>query len=511
MTDKQKRAIIWAAVSSVKQGLPEKESIPQQLARQRALASEKGLLVIDEIIVEHSRDFLTYAEFSQSAAGEGYPDPQRMWEHWESKDFDVLMCRELDRVGREQSIMAEFISRCIKADAEIWQLESSNLDKRNYRRESAFGGMSSAEYVDRLKRFRSMGMIGRAKAGKTLSSQIPHFYKVGADEKLIPDRDKYQRLFDDLADLFLDGTSYIGLPAALAARGHVRSNGKPYHKMTFQHLLATARTWGHVSFNRTGSSVGGDKTRHLALWPTGRGIPPDGVFFERDVCEPIWDGQIKNDMIDELERRMNAIRGGAQPKNTYALSMLCVCAECKHHMSVQKYGAWMYVTCHRGRLQKGSCNNRKSVRYAVVQEFLDLWLARLQSSPDAFLSPPRVFTQTRAVDIDKEIKRLDERINVLMDVLTEAAMNERSQYQTKITAFIKQQDNLKVERVKVIATHHEIEHAAQARTTALKSIHGKNVWDMNTTTANQVLRKILGNLRVFCQDGAVVGLEPFGD
>lgn len=509
MTDKPKRAIIWAAVSSLKQGLPEKESIPQQLARQRALASEYGLLVVDEIIVEHSRDFLTYAEFSQSAASEGFPDPMRMWDHWQNKSFDILICRELDRIGREQSITAEFISRCIKANAEIWQLESSNLDKRNYRRESAFGGMSSAEYVDRLKRYRSMGMIGRAKAGQTLSSQIPMFYKVGGDDKLIPDRDKYQRFFDDLADLFLDGTPYALLPAAMAERGHTRANGKPYHKAAFQTLLTTARTWGHASFNRTGAAVGGDKTRHLALWPTGRGLPPDGVFFERDVCEPIWDGQLKNDMIDELERRTHAIRGGAQPKNTYALSMLCVCADCKNYMSVQKYGTWMYITCHRGRLQKGTCNNRKSVRYSTVQEFVDLFLARLQSSPDAFLSPPRAQTQNRADDMEKNIDRLNSRIDALMDVLSEAPMNERAQYQTKITALIKQRDDLKTERLKVIAIQHESEHAAQSRITALKSIHGKNVWEMNTTAANQLLRKILGDLRIFCQDGEVVGLEPF--
>lgn len=512
MTDKQKRVIIWARVSKEEQGAANKESIPDQLKRQRELAHKNNWIVIDELVTDFSMDYFTYAEFATAAAEKGWTDPLRMWEHWSRKDFDVLTCRYLDRVGREQSILSEFIGRTMQAGAIIVPLDEASVDSVNHRMTSAIAGLGAAAHIDKLKAGRDLGMKGRAKRGEQISWRIPRFYVLNDDRKLIPDRTSYQRLFDDIYELFIAGTSYEQMPRQLELRGHINNaTGKAYDKTMVKRLLMSARTWGHAEFNRVGIKSG-RKTPLHEPWITGRTAPPENVFFQRDVCEPIWQGEQREAMIDELERRFYAIRGAARPNRTYAFSQLCICEGCGRRMVMQSQRGsdkQVAAVCHTGRLHRG-CPNAQAVHLGKLQDYMTAFIHELLRQPDAATVYTMGQSTSRLPIIDKDIARLQTRIDNLMEIIETASVASRGDYQTRIDKLVEQRDTLKMERIRYELAEREQSHIQQSRLTALDEVQAfgvLNLWAEPQTVQNQLLRKLLGQLRIVCSGGDPVGFK----
>lgn len=515
-TTSPKRVVIWCRVSSLEQGAANKESIPDQLARQRQLAYKNGWVVIDEIITDFSMDYWTYQEFSVAAAAAGWTDQLRMWAHWESKDFDVLTCRYLDRVGREQSILSEFIGRTMTAGAVIVPLDEASVDAVNYRMTGAIAGLGAAAHIDKMKYGRNIGMIGRAGLGEKISNRIPLFYLESDNRKLIPNRAVYQRLFDDIAELFLAGTSYEQFPHLLEERGHIHpKTSKRFDKTVIKRLMYSARTWGHGEFNRTGRKRA-MFTLRSETWVTGRGQPPPDVFFKRDVCEPLWSDQELEDMKDELERRFYAIRGGARPNDTYAFSQLCVCEVCNCHMIVQvlhNHGnEYRYVKCPDGRKHL-NCTNNLAVTFDKVQDFLTVHIENLFAHPESVGVESTHTKRSRIPTIEKDIERATKRIDNWQESLGDTHISARAELQAKINAETQRRDVLRTERARLELASREEAHTAESRLHALDSIRESGLsafWQLPTTTINQSLRKLLGNRRVACNDGEVTGWSDSG-
>lgn len=516
MTDNPKRVIIWCRVSSLEQGATNKESLPDQLSRQRALALKMGWSIIDEIVTDFSMDYFTYDEFSQAAAAAGWRDQARMWSHWSEKDFDIITCRYLDRVGREQSILSEFIGRTMRAGAEIKPLDESSVDKVNHRMVSAIAGLSASEYLDKLKKNRDLGMKGHAGRGEKIGNRVPMFYVADADGKLKPNRADFQRLFDDIAELFLAGTSYEQFPQALADRGHSHpKTGKLYDKVVIKRLMYSARTWGHGEYNRTGKKRGAF-TLLAEPWCTGRGEPPPDVYFRRDVCEPLWEGSQREAMIDELERRFYAIRGGARPNDTYSFSQLCVCEVCQKNMAVQithkPLGDYCYMKCTYGRQHRG-CNNNQAVRFDKIQDFLTNYIEWLLTHPNEHFADEPPAKRSRSTAIEKDIAKASQRISNWQDSLGETHPGSRAELLDKINAETKRRETLYEERERLTRAAREEAHTAQSRQQGLTDIRTYGVawfWNQPTTTVNQTLRKLLGSRRVLCNGGEVAGWTTVG-
>lgn len=512
MSSKPKRCIIWVAVSSEAQATDDKESVADQLRRQRERANRNGWLVIDEIVIEgFSRRFYTYQEFAEAAAEAGHKDALRMFGHWQDRSFDILSCRDLSRLGREQSILSEVVARTIDIGAIIMPLDEAPIDASNYRMSGGISGIMSAQHVDSLKRGRNMGMIARAGRGEKIGRIVPMFYLLDATGKLYPDRERFQRLFDDIADLFLAGTPYEQLPGELANRGHFNPvTGKRFDKTVFRRLMITARTWGNAEFNRTGVKRGTHMQR-VEFWMCGRGEPPPDVYFKPNVIEPLWPGIQGEDMKDELERRYYAIHGAARPHNTYALSGLCVCGQCGEVMVIQRKQnpnvLHEYVACTSGRKRANGCTNNRVVRFAKVMEVLDLYIARVMDNPEITLPDANAKPANRIPAIDKDIEKLTKRIANWIEIQGDAAVGLRSEYQAKIDDALSKRDLLQAERVKLVSQQREHEYTTRSRVSALESLRGQSVWTLPPTTANQILRKVLSGARVVCEDGEVIGLR----
>lgn len=514
MSTNPKRCIIWVAVSSPEQAADDRESIPDQIRRQQERADRNGWLVIDQIVIEgFSRRFYTFAEFAEAAAAAGHTDALRMYDHWTAKDFDILSCRDLSRLGREQSILSEVIARTIDAGAVILPLDEAAVDSTNYRMTGGVSGIMSAQHIDNMKRGRDMGMKGRAARGHKISRVTPMFYLEDSDGILYPDRERYQRLFDDISELFLKGTSFEQIPYELETRGHVSPiTGHRFHKQLVRRILLTSRTYGHAEYNRTGRKRGSTTIR-AELWVTGRYDAPPDVFFKRDVTEPIWAGQEREDIIDELERRYNGIRGASRPYNTYALSRICVCETCGRFMSVQRTNPHRktigyYVVCHNGRLHRNGCDNNRMVRFDLIESYIDGIIRAI--TQDASYLATDAPERSRIPLIDRDIDRLSLRINNLIELIADAPPTARPDFQAKIDALSSQRDALRAERIRAAASEREAEYTRRQRVSAIEVLGTRSIWDLPGTQANQLLRKLLGVYRLKCNDGDVTGLRVIG-
>lgn len=509
-----KRVVVFCAVSSDEQASEGKMSIPDQLARQRERAAVNGWLITDEIVIEgFSRRFYTFLEFAKAAADAGHRDALRMFAHWESRDFEILSCRDLSRLGREQSILSEVIARTIDCGAVVSPLDEAQLDSSNYRMIGAIGGVGASDHIDKLKRWRDSGMKARAARGEMIGGRVPKFYKLDVNNVMQPDRENFQRFFDDFAELFLVGVSYNTLPQELKARGHVDPlNGKLFRDDALRRLLFSVRTWGGAEFNRTGRKRGiGNK--HSDLWAVGRAQPPSDVYVVWNVCEPIWQGREGEAMKDEIERRHYAIRGSAHPRHTYPFTGLCVCAVCGSGLISQtvkgKSGTYRYLLCPTG-VKHTTCTNARVVPYYKVQDALDDFINRLAQHPDTIMDKEHTTHGKRLDTLDKEINRLTVRITNLIDLISEAPVNARNDYQNKITLYTSQRETLLTERDRVMTENRDHEHIQASRREALASLRGVDIWTLSPTEQNQRLRKLLGRLRVLCDDSEVIGLKVVG-
>jgi len=109
------KVIVWAAVSSKPQ-VEDKVSLRDQEAAGVAFAERIGGRVVDVLRVEgHSRDYVLYAE--AEAEMEAY---QRLREHCQRADFDVLWCRDPDRLGRDAALVQTVASLVARSGGELF-------------------------------------------------------------------------------------------------------------------------------------------------------------------------------------------------------------------------------------------------------------------------------------------------------------------------------------------------------------------------------------------------------
>lgn len=205
------RCLIWCAVSSRAQNKPDKISLPQQEAKSRALAEENGWRIVDVLSVPgHSRRYIDFHELAEDAAQKDIDAFYRLDQHWNARDFDVLIVLDGNRFARTQALHAYITEKTIEMDARIFSLIDGWVDKQNYRMWIAMNGYKSAGEIDRFVRERDAAMDARAAKGLPVSSRVIFSHKVIRDPnsgkaiRLEVDESK-RRLWDDLAILILEG------------------------------------------------------------------------------------------------------------------------------------------------------------------------------------------------------------------------------------------------------------------------------------------------------------------
>jgi DNA invertase Pin-like site-specific DNA recombinase len=103
------------------------------------------------IVPGFSRRYYNLPEFAAALYKEKDNDAgHRLLRHIRERSFDVFVCRDADRFGREQSLVSEVIARIIDSGARIYTLNEGWIDAQHYRMVSALTGVRAASYVDDL-------------------------------------------------------------------------------------------------------------------------------------------------------------------------------------------------------------------------------------------------------------------------------------------------------------------------------------------------------------------------
>lgn len=529
----QGTAILWAAISSKAQ---DKYSIEDQLAIGRAWCSENDIDIIDELVVRgFSRDYWTLADVVAAAAH----DPEMaafasLQNHIAQRDFQLFVCFDANRFGRTASLVHEVIGRITRdCSALVHTLfDHTWIDVDNAPMVGTLKALQAQQELDKLKEYNRVGMLNRAKAGKTVSSHTPRFHKrirddSGKEVGLVVNED-LRPLWTDLATVLLRGVSWSSVEQVLFDEfGHAREDGEPYSAGYMFTVVMNPAFWGHGARNHT--RMGG--TRQNARY-VGRALPwiwdesvdpPEHVKLFRNVRPAVYSGHwadVGEQVKMELWRRYR-LYGNVRTGQHFRFHGLLVCDECGFAMvKTHRKGTAVYMRCDtavdgRRRALAITCGQHKYIRADAIQEFLNTHLQRrLEELPTSvFGLPDEVAPAQRQRDETlQHIQKVERRIAALVEELADASTTERNFYRQEIR---RNSESLDAMRKQVASAERELidwRAGLRSQTSILEQIHQGGglewFWGQDDTFVHQCISIMLLNRQLVVRDGCIIGTAP---
>jgi hypothetical protein len=514
MAVNQGRAVIWCAVSSKIQAADDKVSLGEQERLAREWTTGAGLRVVDVLSVPgHSRaetDILTLYEDYAAIGVEAY---QRLRAHWQANDFDVLVGFAPNRLGRSFSIIAFVLENAVKHGRRAYLLQGGWVDASNVDSFIAMAGWGTKSET------RQRIAVGDANIEKRMARglhtrAIPFSHRPVRDERgrsvRLEVREDLRRLFEDAADLLLDGVGWLRLPEALAQRGHINpATGHKWQASRLRRLFLNPYTWGAASIGYL------DK---IGLWAFDERHPlPEGVRIERSPSPPIpaiWTGERAAAIKAELRRRHELQRGRGS-WTRYHLSGLMVCAGCGHRLAV----SWketgkarrIYWICPAAKTRHyGPCPSRQLIHddKAKVQIGEFIRRAALLGMVTLGISDKGSEALDRLGMVEREISAIEGQVGRMILDQANAPENLRSIYQRKIAEAGQQLATIEDERRRLLAiAPSPTIQAAQGEALRALIEHVEDLWDMGAVEVNRLLLAALGRARFVVKGKAIVDVR----
>lgn len=324
MTDRPLRVALWCAVSTPEQAQVEKDSLRAQERDGYAWTEQLGGEVVAVLTVPgHSRRYLEYVD-----AERDIPAYRDLREFCTDRAFDVLWCRNRDRLGRSLALIATVDGLVQEAGAEVYSAAMPHQVGQQSSRSTTLlaaveGWAAQAENVERTHRMR-MGMAGRVRRG-----MLPNHPPTGYKPVLDASGDITSYTFDDhlpalrdITRLFLAGHSYNAIARQMNESGHPPPRGKRWymslvHKMLNSDVYAGYPEWGKTQYE---------------------GDEPSPYY------PPLWDADEYQAILRERRRRDRTPyhRPGSGPYTGVAY-----CARCGERMtrSIRRYPDLVYYRC----------------------------------------------------------------------------------------------------------------------------------------------------------------------
>lgn len=518
------KCIIWCAVSSKAQNEPDKISLPQQEADARALAEGNGWQILDVLKVPgHSRRYIDFHRLASDASNKGVDAFNRLQQHWEAQDFDIIIVRDGDRFARTQALHAYVVERTINTKARIYSLQDGWIDERNYRMWIAMGGYKAASDIDRLVVARHKAMEARAERGLPITSRVPMSHKVIRDQTTgkaicLEVNESKRRLWNDLAEVLLDGIAWYKVEEELYNRyGHIRDNGERYYPGYMYRLIMKPLFWGHMA--RHHASAGSKNGYKTGAWIYDENEPmPEGATIYHNTHEPVWSGELAEKVKAEIRRRSETVRGGTDPQNTHRFSGLGVCAKCGSFWAthVQKKKNYRGLLCPAAKSNSPilpDCENTRIMTEKRMVKLMNGYLKQMlqRQSTDIFNEDNTLKQeyQSRVEELDREIAELEVEARTLIREQAKAGAELRKIYQEELTQINTRLKNMKLTRDTMqskMTVKKKKSVVQEATLQELADLSLEAFWNQESRYINQILHRLLGKKRFLLLDGEIIGV-----
>lgn len=510
------RAIILCAVSRPEQATLDKVSMRQQEIDGRAVCEQHSWHVADVLrLPGYSRNFFTIADLAEYARNKKNNVPDRLMEHIRRRDFDILVARQGDRVGRTQTLITEVIERTIRqARAKVFLVETGMIDAVNFRGMAAITGFQAASNNDNLVRRRRETMTDYAAKGIPTSSGVLFPYiEVRNEEHVrtgIRIDERHRPLLRHVADLVLEGIGWRLLEQELYERyGYARDNGRPYPRAFFFKRIFHPIWWGHSARFFRGEEYANGQRVDTWVYDLDAPLPPDVVLFP-NTHEPVWTGELAERVKSELARRRLVARGSARTEKTKRFAGLCVCGNCGRYMKCIHKGNWDAVACHSRfftPVDQDICPPSPSVSYARLQDYLHRRLQRMLDlqNPASFLD---IAPQTDDADelkraqkdletIIASARKLVQKQMTLPDELSDIYDEELSALAERRSKVERYLDELKRQRSSHDAVRQRVGYDR------VRQVGLDNFWQQDDRTINQILHDLFAGYSLVIAQGHI--------
>src|SRR4030042_1313320 len=187
------RALIVAAVSTGSQAPEDKYSIPQQVEVCREICQVRNWQVASSIEIRgHSRNYNWLHEIIRDC-----PESGQMVPRIESRQIDLIVVRDYDRLWRTDALRAQVAALCREHGVQIFSLNQpvepqgplhlQDAGDSRFIIEALSGIIGQQENKARVRRMR-VGMAGRIRRGLHFSgSHPPYGHRVNGGGALVPD------------------------------------------------------------------------------------------------------------------------------------------------------------------------------------------------------------------------------------------------------------------------------------------------------------------------------------
>jgi DNA invertase Pin-like site-specific DNA recombinase len=346
------RAVIYARFSSV---LQRDESIEDQVEVCRREAERQGWTVAK-----------IYADRAQSGASRFRPQYQQMVTEAERKQFDVLVCEALDRLGRKLADIADLYDRLSFCGIKIHTVATGPVTQLHI---GMLGTMAQL-YLSDLREKVWRGQLGRARQGR-IPGGLAYGYKViaerdasGGGRREIDQAEAavVRHIFEDYAA----GMSPRTIAKRLNDEGVAGPSGREWRDTTIRGqvdrgtgLLNNSVYIGRLEWNRTA---------YVKDPRTGKKVARVNKQEVREIAEVPELRIIDDNLWQKVKARQKEARiemGKDEPNNAlnrlhrrkFLLSELLVCGQCGGRYTVVGKDRYGCAT----RRAKGTCNNDKSI------------------------------------------------------------------------------------------------------------------------------------------------------
>lgn len=512
------RAVLWCAVSTQAQAEDAKVSLPQQEADARALCARHGWRIVDVLLVPgHSRHYLDIHECAADMQRAGIDAFLRLIEHWQRRDFDVLICRDSERFARTQSLHARVVEETIAASARIYSLADGWVDSNNFRMFIAMAGYKAASDVERLVKGRKKAMDENARRGLPTTSSIAMSHRIIRDEfgraqKVVPDESK-RVMIEAAARIVIEGHGWNHIERILFERYGFTNpkTGRPYRRLTFYQLFHTPTFWGHSARHFRDYSVpNGTRTD---MWVFDESEPlPEGVLMYRNTFPAAITGKLARELQDELRRRRMVVRGNARPRRTRMFSGLMVCDECGYYLVYgynKGYPGYKCVSHYLPDHKRPDCTQHHySMNEPAIKKWMHAFIAGLlEGNP---ITPSVSAELDEVARLERDLEQTQNTVRVLIAKQAAAGDELAALYDEQIQQHGAALKHLQALLRDVRLRQQQTSQQQQQRAASLEALRGqklKDFWRRPSVEINQVLHALFGRVRLYVRDGKIIDVR----